>query len=110
MSFQIIASIFSIIGFLWGIRLIFKFRNKLGYGLFVSITFLIGFLFLQNPDLTSVVAHYLGIDRGADLLSYIHLLVFVFSVFMFYLKLEKQKRQISILTRELAIKNSQTKS
>lgn len=110
MSFQLIASVFSVIGFLWGIRLIFKLRNKLAYGVFVSVTFFIGFLFLQNPDLTSVVAHSLGIARGADLLSYIHLLVFVFSVFMFYLKLEKQKRQISILTRELAIKNSETKS
>lgn len=109
MSFQLIASIFSAIGFLWGMRLILKFRNKLSYGLFVSATFFIGFLFLQKPDLTSVVAHYLGIDRGADLLSYVHLLVFVFSVFMFYLKLEKQKRQISILTRELAIKNSEEK-
>lgn len=110
MSFQLIASVFSVIGFLWGIRLIFKFRNKLSYGFLVSATFLIGFLFLQKPDFTSVLAHSLGIDRGADLLSYIHLLVFVFSVFLFYLKLEKQKRQISILTRELAIKNSENKS
>jgi hypothetical protein len=55
------------------------------------------------PNATTRVARLLGIQRGADLLVYSTVLGFFVGFYLVYLKLRQLTREITLLTRELAI-------
>ncbi len=55
------------------------------------------------PDLTTEVARVLGIRRGADLLVYCTVLGFLVGFYLVYLKVRQLTREITLLTRELAL-------
>ena len=57
------------------------------------------------PDGTTVVAQALGIKRGADLVLYGAVLAGSAGFWLISLKLREQSRQITLLTRELAIQS-----
>ncbi|MFA5127941.1 MAG: DUF2304 family protein [Patescibacteria group bacterium] len=58
------------------------------------------------PDATFVIANKIGIGRGADLVVYLALVVLFFSVFRLTAKVEKQKHEITELTRTLSLKEN----
>jgi hypothetical protein len=58
------------------------------------------------PDATYIIANKLGIGRGADLVVYVGLAILFFSVFRLMASVEKQKREITELTRALALKDN----
>jgi small membrane protein len=55
------------------------------------------------PDLTTRVALLLGIRRGADLLVYSTVLGFLVGFYLVYLKVRQLTREITVLTREIAL-------
>ena len=57
------------------------------------------------PDSSSQVAKILGIGRGADLIIYGSLVATFYLIFRIYVKLEDIERQITALTRKIALKN-----
>jgi len=57
------------------------------------------------PDASSQIARMLGIGRGADLIIYGSLVIVFYLVFRIYVKLEDIERQITSLTRKIALKN-----
>jgi hypothetical protein len=57
------------------------------------------------PHSTAVVAHALGIGRGADLLLYSSVLVMFVAFFYVYARFRRLERQITLLVRRLAIQN-----
>jgi hypothetical protein len=58
------------------------------------------------PDLTTDVAHYLGISRGADLIFYAFVLAFLAVSFYFYARHVRTERQITELVRQIAIERA----
>ncbi len=56
------------------------------------------------PDATFYLARILGIGRGADLVVYVSLVIIFFLIFRLMINQEKQKREITRLTREIALK------
>jgi hypothetical protein len=58
------------------------------------------------PRSTAVVAHALGIGRGADLLLYSSVLVMFVAFFYVYTRFRKVDRQLTLLVRRLAIQNA----
>lgn len=58
------------------------------------------------PDATFVIANKLGIGRGADLVVYLALVILFFSVFRLMAGVERQKREITELTRTLALQTN----
>ena len=58
------------------------------------------------PHATAVVAHRLGIGRGADLLLYVSVLAMVVAFFYVYTRFRRLDRQITLLVRRLAIQNA----
>jgi hypothetical protein len=58
------------------------------------------------PHATAVVAHRLGIGRGADLLLYVSVLVMFVAFFYVYTRFRRMDRQITLLVRRLAIQNA----
>jgi hypothetical protein len=58
------------------------------------------------PHSTAVVAHALGIGRGADLVLYSSVLVMFVAFFYVYARFRKVERQLTLLVRRLAIQNA----
>jgi len=55
------------------------------------------------PQKTDVVAQFLGVSRGADLLVYLSIIVLFFIVFKIIVKLEKIDHDITRLVRNQAL-------
>ena len=60
-------------------------------------------VFSINPDLSTAIANYLGVGRGADLLFYLSHLVLFFIAFMYYLKFKDMEIRFAQLVRHIAI-------
>lgn len=58
------------------------------------------------PGVTSYAAALVGVGRGADLVTYLSLLLVFYLVFKLFVRLEKLERLLTKLTRGLALKNS----
>ena len=56
-----------------------------------------------NPNIVTRVATTIGIGRGADVLIYVVTLTFIATTFYFYSRYMRLQRQITDLTRYLAI-------
>jgi hypothetical protein len=65
-----------------------------------------GIAVLIWPRSTLVIAHALGIGRGADLLLYSSVLVMFSGFFYVYTRFRRLDRQITMLVRRLAIENA----
>lgn len=70
-----------------------------------SIFWLLVALATIVPKQTDIVAQWLGVERGADLLVYLSIIVLFFIVFKIIVKLEKIDRNITKIVRNTAIKN-----
>ncbi|MDB5177130.1 MAG: hypothetical protein JWN75_798 [Candidatus Saccharibacteria bacterium] len=55
------------------------------------------------PDITTYVAHFLGIGRGADLLLYGITVVMIFVLLNNYIKDREEQKRFVILSRKVAI-------
>ncbi|MEY2795115.1 MAG: hypothetical protein RIR10_831 [Planctomycetota bacterium] len=65
-----------------------------------------GIVFAIKPELTTAIAHRLGIARGTDLLLYILILAVVYGFIAIYLKLRRVRRELTLLVREIAIREA----
>lgn len=59
------------------------------------------------PQKTDIIAQWLGVERGADLLVYLSIIVLFFVIFKIIVKLEKIERDITKVVRNTAIKNKE---
>ena len=57
------------------------------------------------PNSTAYFAKILGVGRGADLVVYVSLVAIFFIIFRLMIKVEKQNKEITLLVRQLALKN-----
>jgi small membrane protein len=58
------------------------------------------------PELSTVVAGWLGVGRGVDLVFYLAHAGVALVIILLYAKLRRQEDQIQILTRELALRSA----
>ncbi len=61
------------------------------------------------PKKTDVIAQFLGVERGADLLVYVSIIVLFFIVFKLLTKIEKIDRDVTKIVREIALRDDQKK-
>ena len=57
-------------------------------------------------DVTSVIARALGIGRGADLVLYCAVVVMMVGFLMVYVRMRRIRRELTLLVRELAIRDA----
>jgi hypothetical protein len=55
------------------------------------------------PELTTKVANFVGVGRGADLVLYLLVAVFLYVTVGFYLRFRDIERQLTVVARRLAI-------
>lgn len=91
------------LGFLAGLVL----RNKLFGRLFFTGIFLLGIIFVAWPDLTTVLAQLIGVNRGTDLLLYLLIIAVFFGGLCIVAKCRQQDRRLTLLVRKLAIRDSE---
>ena len=77
---------------------------KVGYVLFV----IAAIYAILRPDDTTVVANWLGVDRGADLLSYALMIAFVFTTLSTYLRFKELELRYARLARAVALQSART--
>ena len=93
-------------------RILLRLReNKLTIGefLFWFISWILIILFAFIPSISSFFAQMLGIGRGVDVLIYSALIFIFYLIFRIIIKLESLQQELTLVVRELAIKNSTQK-
>jgi len=61
------------------------------------------------PDLTVLVANYVGIGRGADLVVYVSLVVLFYILFRLLIRIEKLEKNLTKLVRQRALEDYDNK-
>ena len=77
---------------------------KVGYVAFV----LTGVYAVLRPNDTTVVAHWLGVDRGTDLMLYALIIAFVFTTLSAYMRFKDLELRYARLARAIALEGAQT--
>ena len=72
---------------------------KVGFVLFVAAAIYA----IVRPDDTTVVANWLGVDRGADLLEYALIIAFLFTTISAYLRFKDLELRYAQLARAVAL-------
>ena len=75
---------------------------KIGYVLFV----LAAVYAIVRPDDTTVVANWLGVDRGADLLEYALIVAFLFTTISTYIRFKDLELRYAQLARAVALEGA----
>ena len=77
-----------------------------GPGVFWLVVWLLAAVTIAAPGLTSVVARFLGISRGADLVFYLAILAMMVGFFLTYARLRRLEASLTELTRYQAIRDA----
>jgi small membrane protein len=75
---------------------------KLGYVLFV----IAAIYAIVRPDDTTVVANWLGVDRGADLIEYALVIAFLFTTLSAYMRFKDLELRYAQLARAVALEGA----
>lgn len=75
---------------------------KVGYVVFVVVSIYA----ILRPDDTTVVANWLGVDRGADLITYMLIIAFAFTTLSAYMRFKDIELKYARLARAVALQNA----
>ena len=76
---------------------------KVGYVLFVVLAILA----VLQPNDTTVVANWVGVDRGTDLMLYLLIIAFAFTTLSTYLHFRDVELRYTRLARAIALESAQ---
>jgi small membrane protein len=79
------------------------FRSAAIDKILIAITLLIGMTFVIFPELTTKIANRLGVGRGADLLFYLAIIAFGYTILLLYSKIRTLEKQLAELVRRQAL-------
>ena len=82
-----------------------KLKNRWVDLLVLCTLIIAGAVLIIFPDLTIVIAHKLGVGRGADLVFYLSILIFWFVIIKLYARIRKLEQIITEVIRKDAISN-----
>ncbi|MCB0931985.1 MAG: DUF2304 domain-containing protein [Mycobacterium sp.] len=100
----LIAAVIALLVYLLGSRTNAKAKAgvKVGYVLFV----IAAVYAILRPDDTTVLANWLGVDRGTDLLSYALIIAFAFTTMSTYLRFKELELRYARLARAVALQSA----
>lgn len=64
-------------------------------------------VFVLFPDLTTDIAHRLGVGRGADLVFYTSIIIFWFVILKLYARIRRLEQTVTDVVRKDALNNSE---
>lgn len=92
----------------FGLVYVARFRSRLLNRLIVVFISGLGVLMVMLPDLSNAMAHFLGVGRGADLLTYLGLSGLAFLWLLMYSRLRTLDERMTVLARALAMNTART--
>ncbi len=84
----------------------FRFRSALVERLLLIVLALVGLVLTLAPDSATMVANFLGVGRGTDLILYIWILVFIIKALRDQAKFREYDRRITDLVRQIALRDA----
>ncbi|MBA3393831.1 MAG: DUF2304 domain-containing protein [Deltaproteobacteria bacterium] len=83
---------------------VFLRRNKMPFHIVMVFALLgAGGIAVIAPETTQEIADFVGVGRGADLVMYVSIVAILFVLVRYYAKFVEMQRNVTQLTRELAI-------
>ena len=89
--------------------IISRLRNRKADVIVLGTIVITGALFILFPDWTIIIAHKLGVGRGADLVFYISILLFWFVILKLYSRMRRLEQMFTEMVRKDALE-SESKS
>jgi hypothetical protein len=83
-----------------------RWRKQVLDVIFLTLLIIAAIVFILYPDVTTAIAHKLGVGRGADLVFYISILIFWFVLLKFYVRIRRLEQTITAIVRDNAIKQA----
>ena len=78
------------------------------FDVILIVAFLItGIVFVMFNELTDVIAHFLGISRGADMIFYLGILFLFFLILKLYSRLRKVEQKFTEFVRNKSIEEAE---
>lgn len=77
---------------------------RMGFGLVVTF----GIFLVWFPETTNVIAHHIGIGRGADLVFYIYIIASMGATWFVYLRVVRLEHKLIELARRIALERAAT--
>ncbi len=75
--------------------------GPLSYGIILAA--LVGAALVSLPDLSTTLAHAVGVGRGADLIFYVFMLIVFAAIANLHLRLRAHSEVVTLLAREVAL-------
>jgi len=66
-----------------------------------------GVFFVMFPDTTTQIAHFVGVNRGADMIFYLAILFLLFLLIKLYARVRKLEQGFAELVRKDALRNKE---
>lgn len=79
------------------------FRSAAFDKILIALILCAGMCFVIFPDITTRIANLLGVGRGADLLFYIAIIAFSYTLLLLYSKTKALEKQIASLVRRQSL-------
>jgi hypothetical protein len=80
-----------------------KFRNSIVDAVVMSLFILAGIALVIFPEVTSWLAHALGVGRGVDLIFYFGILFFIFIILKLYARIRRLEQLMTKVIRNDSI-------
>ena len=99
---------FILLPLIFGLILIYftKIRSQLLDRLVVLFITGFGIVLVISPNISSWLAHLVGVGRGADLLLYISLIGIMYLLILIYSRLNEMEAKITHIVRDIAVNRS----
>jgi hypothetical protein len=87
-----------------------KWRNNIADVILFSLLVGTAITFILFPEWTNIIAHKLGVGRGADLVFYLCILLFAFVILKLYARLRRLEKMITDLVRKETLEDHTPKN
>ena len=84
-----------------------RLRSSLFDVILIALFFAAGIFFIFFPETTTEIAHWVGVSRGADLLSYSGILFLFFLILKLYSRLRRVEQKFTELVRNKSIEEAE---
>ena len=84
-----------------------RLRSSLFDVILIVLFFAAGIFFIFFPETTTEIAHWVGVSRGADLLSYSGILFLFFLILKLYSRLRRVEQKFTELVRNKSIEEAE---
>ncbi len=85
---------------------LFAFRSKMAYRLMILGLLALATFFIAIPNLTTTIAHRIGVGRGADLVFYLFFFIGIHILLVLYMRTRRLELKLTQSVRAIAIREA----